>query len=70
MAPHRYAVGQSVDFVPGPYDGNVPRGAYVIERQLPSETRDWQYRIRNSNDGHERVVLESQLRARSVGPLG
>ncbi len=64
MHRHRFAVGQTVDFLPGPADGNIPRGKYTIQRLLPSETRDLQYRVRHGLDGHERVVPESQLAAR------
>jgi hypothetical protein len=58
---HKFSVGQQVQFLPGPFDHGVPRGAYTVERLLPSETPDLQYRIKHANDGHERVVRESQL---------
>jgi hypothetical protein len=62
MTRHKYAVGQTVDFLPGALDGNVPRGRYKIQRLLPSETKDLQYRVKHVVDGHERVVLQSRLR--------
>jgi len=58
---HKYTIGQTVEFVAGRMDVNIPRGAYTIVRLLPSETRDCQYRVKNSRDGHERVLRESQL---------
>jgi hypothetical protein len=58
---HKFAVGQVVNFLPGPLDRNVPRGKYTIQRQLPSETMDLRYRVKHATDGHERVVSESQL---------
>jgi hypothetical protein len=58
---HKYAVGQTVQFLTGPQDGNIPRGRYKVQRLLPSETRDMQYRVKHVLDGHERVVRESQL---------
>ena len=61
MNNHKFAVGQAVDFLPGPGDANVPRGKYRVQRLLPSETRDLQYRVKHAVDGHERVVRESQL---------
>jgi hypothetical protein len=64
MSIHKFAVGQTVDFVPGPGDANVPRGKYRIQRLQPSETRDPQYRVKHAVDGHERVVAESQIAAR------
>lgn len=65
MTQHKFAVGQTVAFRPGTQDGRVPRGQYKIQRQLPSETRDLQYRVKHNVDGHERVVVESQLAALS-----
>ncbi|MCW3474232.1 hypothetical protein [Limobrevibacterium gyesilva] len=62
MTLHKFAVGERVEFSPGRFDGNVPRGTYTIARQLPSETPDLQYRVKNVRDSHERVVRESQLR--------
>lgn len=59
---HKFTVGQVVDFLPGPRDGNAAGGRYKVERLMPSETRDLQYRVKHAVDGHERVVLESQLR--------
>jgi len=64
MRSHKFAVGQVVDFLPGPADGNIPRGKYTVQRLLPSETKDLQYRVKHAPDWHERVVLESQLAAR------
>ncbi len=62
MAIHRYAIGERVELTLGRLDGNVPRGTYTVTRQLPSETPDMQYRVKNVRDSHERVVRESQLR--------
>jgi hypothetical protein len=69
MTTHRFAVGQMVEFLPGPRDSNAPRGKYKIQRLLPSETSDPQYRVKYAADGHERVVPESRL-APERGGLG
>ncbi|HEY0205359.1 MAG TPA: hypothetical protein VGC15_14540 [Acetobacteraceae bacterium] len=61
MSLHKFGSGQKVDFSPSAFDGNAPRGSYIVVKQMPSETRDLQYRIKNARDGHERVVRESQL---------
>jgi hypothetical protein len=66
MSSHKFAIGQVVDFLPGPGDANVPRGKYRIQRLQPSETRDPQYRVKHAVDGHERVVAESNLAARDT----
>jgi hypothetical protein len=63
MPPHGFTIGQSVELSPGRLDGNVPRGTYTILRLLPNDAADREYRVRNTRDGHERVVRESQLRA-------
>ncbi len=61
MAQHKFSIGQIVDFRPGAHEPNANRGLYTVRRQLPSETRDLQYRIQSNINGHERVVRESQL---------
>jgi hypothetical protein len=68
MSRHKFAVGQVVSFLPGPGDVHVPPGRYKIQRLLPSETKDNQYRVKHSVDGHERVVSESKLAALSGAP--
>jgi hypothetical protein len=69
MATYKFAIGQVVDFVPGAGDTNVPYGKYKIERQMPSENRELQYRVKHATDGHQRVISESRLIART-GILG
>ena len=59
---HRFKVGQTVHLVPNRLERHVPAGAYTIQRALPDEGRDLQYRVKNVQDGHERVVSEAQLR--------
>jgi hypothetical protein len=61
MTRHKFAVGQEVSFLPSVSDFNVPRGIYRIVRQLPFEVDGFSYRVKNLNDGHERVMRESQL---------
>ncbi len=63
MTEHKFKVGQVVAFQPGARDANIPRGRYKIQRLLPSETRDPQYRVKHAVDSHERVMAESQLTA-------
>ncbi len=68
MLLHKFAVGQSVEFVPGRFDGSAPSGTYTVVRLLPNDGSDREYRVKNVRDGHERVVRESQLRR--LPPLG
>jgi len=63
MTPHKFAVGQDVEFLPSAFDLNVPRGNYVITRALPGDDIDRTYRAKSTADGLERVFRESQLRA-------
>ena len=62
MSAHQFRVGQTV-VVPwsGP-QGAIPLGPYVIVRLLPAEDGEPHYRVRSSVDGHERALLESQIR--------
>jgi hypothetical protein len=68
MAQHKFAVGQAVAFLPTSADGNVRRGQYTVQRLLPSEQGQPQYRVRHAQDGHERVVTESQLSQSTAAP--
>jgi hypothetical protein len=61
MSDHKFTVGQMVQFSPGALEDSTARGKYTIVRLMPSEARDFQYRVRSSIDGRERVVRESQL---------
>jgi hypothetical protein len=63
-ASHKYHVGQEVSFLPGGSSTSHLRDRCTIVRLLPSETRDWQYRVKCDHDSHERVVLESELATR------
>jgi hypothetical protein len=61
MTSHKFAVGQTFEFLPSSRDGGIPRGRYKVQRLLPAERRECQYRVQHTVDGHERVVLEGQL---------
>jgi hypothetical protein len=63
MSSHKFTVGQTVELLPGSRDGGIPRGRYKVQRLLPAEHREFQYRVKHTVDGHERVVLEGQLTA-------
>jgi hypothetical protein len=63
---HKYSVGQKVSFLPGSDSRSDLRGSYTIVRLLPSQTRDWQYRVKCDHDPYERVALESQLADTSI----
>ena len=62
MPYHRYKVGQTVVAPAGGRDALIPSGPYVIVRLMPRVGREPQYRVRSTVDGHERALLEGQIR--------
>ncbi len=61
QALHKFSIGAAVRFSPGAFESAAVKGSYTVVRQLPPEARDCQYRVKSSQDGHERIVRESQL---------
>jgi hypothetical protein len=70
MPLHRFAVGQSIEFVPDRFYATATRGAYTVVRLHPNDASDREYRVKNARDGHERVVRESQIRLGPFAALG
>lgn len=62
MATHRYHVGERVEYIRGPFDGDVSPGFYIITRLMPADGPDPQYRVKSANEVHERTMKESQFR--------
>jgi hypothetical protein len=58
---HKFKVGQSVSFMSGPFGRRGVNGVYKVTQFLPPEDDDCQYRIKNADEPHERVIKESQL---------
>jgi hypothetical protein len=58
---HKFKVGQSVSFKSGLFGRGGTNGPYMVTQLLPAEGDDCLYRIRNSDEPHERVAKESQL---------
>jgi hypothetical protein len=61
MGSHKFKLGQMVGIVGGRRQGSVPAGRFEIVRLLPETGGSNQYRVRSKHDGHERVVMESEL---------
>jgi hypothetical protein len=61
MNAHKFAVGQTVTFATRGQSRTAHRDSVKIVRLLPAEANDYQYRVKSTRDGHERVVKESQL---------
>jgi hypothetical protein len=62
MPYHRFMVGQTVVAHSGGFDKVLPRGPLVVVRLLPLVNDEPQYIVRSAVDGHERAVLEGQIR--------
>jgi hypothetical protein len=61
MTPHKFKPGQFVRVEARRPLGATPAGRYEIVRTLPPQDNENQYRVRNTEDNHERVVRESEL---------
>jgi hypothetical protein len=57
----RFHVGQKVQFTSATVGRPGATGIYSVIRVLPLERDEQQYRIKSTNEAHERVVRESQL---------
>jgi len=57
--PHKFKIGDMVFLRPA-VSRNVPGGIFEVIKQLPAANEP-EYRIRNANEPHERVALESEL---------
>jgi hypothetical protein len=62
MARHKFRIGQLVQLAPA-IARNAPAGAYEVTKQLPESHGEFEYRIKNVREPHERVAKESELRA-------
>lgn len=58
---HKYQVGETVYFTSPNFGRAAASGTYTVIKQLPSESDDYQYRIKSSGEAFERVAKESQL---------
>jgi hypothetical protein len=57
MSGHKFKIGQAVTYL----GREKVSGAYKVTQLMPSENGDFQYRIRNLSEPHDRVVKESDL---------
>ena len=58
-SPGKYKIGQLVNYL----GRDRASGVYQITQLLPPEGEAFQYRIKNVNEPHERVVKENELRS-------
>ena len=66
MSAQKFRIGQIVAYRPDQRGQDVPLGGvYMITARLPESTNgQFEYRIKNLNEQHERVAKESELRGR------
>ena len=62
LGDHRFKVGQSVNYMPGPRSQAGSSGVYKITQLLPPEGEELRYRIKNADEPHERVAKETDLK--------
>jgi hypothetical protein len=58
---HKYQVGETVYYTSPTFGRTSASVIYTVVKLLPSESDDYQYRIKSSGETFERVAKESQL---------
>jgi hypothetical protein len=58
---HKFKIGQSVNYISGPFGAGSVSSVYKITQLLPPEGDDFQYEIKIVAEPHERAAKESQL---------
>ena len=60
VSDHKFKVGQTVHYAPGPFGGARPGDVKVIQH-LPPEDGEYQYRVKSVDEPFDRVVKENEL---------
>jgi hypothetical protein len=63
MTIHKFKIGQTVYLISFRNE-NAPGGTYVVIKRMPEHNGEYEYQVRSSYEQYQRVVRESQLRAR------
>ena len=61
MPNYKFRIGQLVRLSPAA-SRNASGGVYAVTKQLPENAGEYKYRIKSTNEPHERLVRESELR--------
>jgi hypothetical protein len=61
---HKFKIGQQVEYSP-PRGNYAPRGTYLVTKLLPERDGEFEYFIRSTQEAHERIAKESELRGAS-----
>ena len=59
--PHKFILGQEVEYH-SPRRLYSPPGIYVVTAKLPERDGEFEYHIKHTNEPHERIAKESELR--------
>lgn len=58
---HLFELGQAVQLSGRIYGRNLVSNSFIITGKLPSDGHSLQYRIRNSDERHERVISQDGI---------
>jgi hypothetical protein len=61
VAEHKFRVGQRVALAANIINRTATGGSYVVVKRLPHRDGEFEYRIKNAAEPHERVARESEL---------
>jgi hypothetical protein len=61
VAEHKFRVDQRVTLAANIINRSATGGSYVVIKQLPERDGEFEYRIKNAYEPHERVARESEL---------
>jgi hypothetical protein len=65
ISAYKFRIGQIVTYRPAQKGQDAPSGTYMITARLPqSADGQFEYRIKNLNEQHERVAKENELKGR------
>jgi hypothetical protein len=68
---HKFKIGQSVRFEPNTWHfrNSVP-GAYEVMQQLPERNGEFEYRVKGSNEAHERGIHPTSTPSGPASAIG
>ena len=61
MADYKFREGQRVTLAANIINRTAAGGSYIVVKQLPHRDGEFEYRIKNAAEPHERVARESEL---------
>jgi len=61
LAEHKFRTGEKVTLAANVTKRSAAGGGYVVTKQLPERHGEFEYRIKNISEPHERVARESEL---------